>query len=52
MSDQENVFTYEYHGTKEHFLEDLNSQFNNNTARGYLIKRKENGNFFLGVERA
>ena len=52
MSDQETVFTYEYHGTKEHFLEDLNSQFNNNTARGYLLERKENGNFFLGVERA
>ena len=54
MSKKETIFTYEYPDTKEHFLDALSSQFGKyygTTDGKYLIKHKENGNFFLGVER-
>lgn len=54
MNNKETIFTYEYPDTKDRFLDALNSQCGKyGTPDGkYLIKYKENGNFFLGIERA
>lgn len=52
MNNKETIFTYEYSETKEHFLKDLNSKFGKDGVQDYLLRRKENGNFHLGIERA